>query len=162
MEKNLIVRIEDRFETVLKVIIIFLFSLLCINVFTQVIFRYVFAFSFRWTIELGRYLMIWVVLLSMGPALKHGVLVGLEISMDKLGTVFGLIIRMLVRAIMLWFSVLMIRKTFEIMDIQRAMEQSSPAMEIPIYLVYASIPFGFAIYIVYLFLQAYHDVRELR
>jgi len=155
-------RIEDTLEKMIRVFVVILFSLMCINVFSQVILRYGFGFSFRWTIELSRYLMIWLVLVCAGPAFKYGTLVGIDTLPKKLSPKAMLINHIIAKICMFCFSILATLKGFEIISSQFEMGQKSPAMEIPMGLPYLAIPCGFIIYAIYMILLVCRDFVSLR
>jgi len=67
--EGFIQRLENGVERVIKWVAVTLLAVICVNVFVQVILRYLFLYSSRWTLEVSRYMMIWAVLLAAGPAL---------------------------------------------------------------------------------------------
>ena len=82
--EGLVQRLENRVETAIRWVVVTLLALICVNVFVQVILRYIFFYSSRWTLEVSRYMMIWAVLLAAGPALKRGFLVGIDMVVERL------------------------------------------------------------------------------
>src|SRR5512138_1043990 len=77
-------RFLDRLERGIRWVTVALLALLCLNVFAQVILRYVFSYSSRWTLEISRYMMTWIVVISCGPALRNAFLVGVDFFKDRL------------------------------------------------------------------------------
>jgi C4-dicarboxylate transporter DctQ subunit len=155
-------RLETRVETTIKWIVVILLALLCVNVFVQVILRYVFLYSSRWTLEFSRYLMIWAVLLVAGPALKHGFLVGVDTLVERLRPRMRLWVACLLRAAMGVLSVTIILQSLKLMQSQWEMQQMSPALEIPIVFMYLAIPVGFALFVFYLVVLTHRDLLRLR
>jgi TRAP-type transport system small permease protein len=150
-------RFERRLETTIRAVTVTFLAVLCVNVFLQVVLRYGFGYSTRWTLEISRYLMIWVVLLASGPALKHGALVGVDTAVRLLPPRLRFGITATVRGLMGVFSVLMIVQSFKLMRSQWEMEQASPALEVPMALVSLGIPLGFLLFGIYLAILTYTD-----
>jgi TRAP-type C4-dicarboxylate transport system permease small subunit len=152
-------RLENRLEAAIRAITVSLLAFLCVNVFVQVVLRYLFSYSSRWTLEVSRYLMIWAVLLVSGPALKHGVLVGVDMAIMRLPPGARIWIVCLGRALMGVFSLVVIFQAFKLMQSQWEMNQLSPALEIPMPLVYLAMPVGFLLFLFYLVALTCNDLR---
>lgn len=155
-------RLEGRVEFAIKWIVVVLLAVLCVNVFVQVILRYIFLYSSRWTLEFSRYLMIWAVLLVAGPALKHGFLVGVDTLVERLRPRQRLWAACLLRVVMGVLSATIILQSLRLMQSQWEMQQMSPALEIPIVFMYMAIPVGFTIFVFYLIVLTHRDVVRLR
>lgn len=155
-------RLESRVETAIKWIVVVLLAVLCANVFVQVILRYIFLYSSRWTLEFSRYLMIWAVLLVAGPALKHGFLVGVDTLVERLRPRPRLWVACLLRVVMGVLSATIILQSLKLMQSQWEMQQMSPALEIPIVFMYLAIPVGFALFVFYLVVLTHRDLLRLR
>lgn len=154
-------RLETRLESGIRAITVTLLAFLCVNVFVQVVLRYTLGYSSRWTLEVSRYLMIWAVLLASGPALKHGVLVGVDMAVDRLPSAARFWVRAIVRTLMGAFSVTIIVQAFKLMQAQWEMGQSSPALEVPMALVSLALPVGFTLFVIYLGILTYNDLVGL-
>jgi C4-dicarboxylate transporter DctQ subunit len=155
-------RLAGRVETVIKWIVVTLLAVLCVNVFVQVILRYIFLYSSRWTLEFSRYLMIWAVLLAAGPALKHGFLVGVDTVVERLRPELRLWVACALRVVMGVLSVTIILQSLKLMQSQWEMQQMSPALEIPIVFMYLAIPVGFALFLFFLIALIHRDLQRLR
>ena len=155
-------RFENRLERAIRAITVTLLAFLCVNVFVQVFLRYVFSYSSRWTLEVSRYLMIWAVLLVSGPALKHGVLVGVDMAVERLPAGVRIWIVCVGRALMGLFSLVIIFQALKLMQSQWEMNQLSPALEIPMPLVYLAMPVGFLVFLIYLVTLTYNDLHGPR
>jgi TRAP-type C4-dicarboxylate transport system permease small subunit len=153
---------EARLEAMIKAITVTILAVLCVNVFVQVVCRYVFSYSSRWTLEVSRYLMIWAVMLACGPALKHGVLVGVDMLIERVGAGLRVVIISAGRVLMGLFAVVTILQAIKLMQSQWEMNQLSPALEIPIAFVYLAIPVGLLVFLFYLVLLTCTDLQTLR
>ncbi|MFB3817102.1 MAG: TRAP transporter small permease [Candidatus Methylomirabilales bacterium] len=139
-----------------------LLALLCINVFVQVIFRYVAGYASRWTLEISRYTMIWIVALACGPALRQAFLVGVDFFKDRMAPRTQVWVACLGRAFMGVFSVVIILQAFKLMQSQWEMDQASPALEVSMALITLGLPVGFSVFLVYLAVLTYADLAGLR
>jgi TRAP-type C4-dicarboxylate transport system permease small subunit len=151
-------RLENRVEVVVKWIVVTILAILCVNVFVQVILRYIFLYSSRWTLEVSRYLIIWAVLLASGPALKYGVLVGVDTLTQRLQPRTRTWISCALRVLMGIFACTIVFQALKLMQSQWEMNQLSPALEIPMPLVYMAMPVGFSVFLFYLIVLTYHDL----
>ncbi len=155
-------RLESGVETVVKWIVVTLLGLLCVNVFVQVILRYVFLYSSRWTLEISRYMMIWAVLLAVGPALKHGFLVGIDMLVERLGRRTRLWITCLLRALMGLLAGTIFIQAIKLVRSQLEMDQMSPALELPIAYISMALPVGLALFVFFLVSMISRDLLRAR
>ena len=151
-------RLENRVEAVIRWTVVTLLAILCVNVFVQVILRYVFSYSSRWTLEISRYLMVWAVLLASGPALKYGVLVGVDTLTQRFQPRTRTRVSCALRVLMGVFACTIFFQALKLMQSQWEMNQLSPALEVPMALVYMAMPVGFALYLFYLIVLTYNDL----
>jgi len=138
-----------------------LLALLCVNVFAQVILRYLFGYAARWSLEVSRYVMIWIVLLACGPALRSAFLVGVDFFKDRLPPRARTWVICLGRVCMGVFSAAIAFQALKLMQSQWEMEQASPALEVPIALITAGLPIGFTIFLIYLIAMTCADLLSL-
>jgi len=110
-----------------------------IIVFLGVITRYVFGFSFYWIEEIPRYCLVWVTFFGAVSLMKKGIdhprvlklISSLPDPLQKYLLIGENIVMMLIMAVMCIGSLVMIRIHHT---------QVSPAMEMPMYIVYSIIP----------------------
>jgi C4-dicarboxylate transporter DctQ subunit len=152
-------RFEGRLEQMIRGVTVTFLAMLCVNVFFQVVLRYLFGYSARWTLEISRYLMIWAVLLAAGPALKHGMLVGVDTGVKLLPPGLRRGAQVFVRGLMGVFSVVIVVQSINLIQSQWEMSQLSPALEVPMALVSMGIPLGFVLFGIYLVILTYNDLR---
>ena len=124
-----------------------LLSASCLVVMTvliasQVITRYVFEYSFDWSEELARYLFIWSIYVGCSFAAKEDrhleVTILRSIAGGKLAKPVTLISQALTVAFCLacgWWGIEMVR-------FLASTGQNTPALEIPVYWVFLSVPLG--------------------
>jgi len=155
-------RLENGVETVIKWVVVTLLAVICVNVFVQVILRYVFLYSSRWTLEVSRYMMIWAVLLAAGPALKHGFLVGIDMVVEHLMPRTRIWIACLLRVVMGVLAGTILVQAIKLVQSQLEMEQMSPALELPIGYMSMALPVGLGVFLFFLAVMIYNDLLRLR
>jgi C4-dicarboxylate transporter DctQ subunit len=140
----------DQFE---KWAITLLLGSMIIVVFLQVFFRFVIKGSLPWSEELARYIMVWAVFFGASMGAKTGAHIGVEAFVNlfskKLKRVMIVVSCIFTQIFCLLVCVLSLQVVFRIYE----MGQVSPAMEIPMYWAYLSVPVG-AILMDIRFLQA--------
>jgi TRAP-type C4-dicarboxylate transport system permease small subunit len=160
--ERLVQRLENGVETVIKCVVVTLLAVICVNVFVQVILRYVFFYSSRWTLEVSRYMMIWAVLLAAGPALKRGFLVGIDMVVERLTPRARIGIACLLRVVMGVLAGTILVQAIKLVQSQFEMEQMSPALEIPIAYMSMALPVGLGVFLFFLAVMIYNDLLRLR
>ena len=155
-------RLENGVETVIKWVAVTLLAVICVNVFVQVILRYLFLYSSRWTLEVSRYMMIWAVLLAAGPALKHGFLVGIDMLVEHLTPRSRIWIACLLRVVMGVLAGTILVQAIKLVRSQLEMEQMSPALELPIAYMTMALPVGLGVFLFFLAVMIYTDLQRLR
>jgi TRAP-type C4-dicarboxylate transport system permease small subunit len=155
-------RLENGVETVIKWVVVTILALICVNVFVQVILRYIFLYSSRWTLEVSRYMMIWAVLLAAGPALKRGFLVGIDMVVERLTPRTRIWIACLLRVMMGVLAGTILVQAIKLVQSQFEMEQMSPALELPIAYMSMALPVGLGVFLFFLAVMIYNDLLRLR
>jgi len=119
-------------------LIIFLFSIQVLVVFSQVIWRFVFNDPFPWSEELARYLQVWIILLTSTVCIqksKHLAIDYLTYRLSfKLQRLFKLISMLGIT------SYILVVIVFGIQFIILVGAQKTPALQVPIGLVYFAFP----------------------
>ncbi|HEX7551857.1 MAG TPA: TRAP transporter small permease subunit [Candidatus Methylomirabilis sp.] len=160
--EGLVQRLENGVETVIRWVVVTILALICVNVFVQVILRYIFLYSSRWTLEVSRYMMIWAVLLAAGPALKRGYLVGIDMVVERLAPRTRISIACLLRVVMGVLAGTILVQALKLVQSQLEMGQMSPALEIPIAYMTMALPVGLGVFLFFLAVMLYNDVLRLR
>jgi len=155
-------RLEDGVEAVIKWTVVTILGLLCVNVFVQVILRYVFLYSSRWTLEISRYMMIWAVLLAAGPALKRGFLVGIDMLVERMKPSTRLWITCLLRVVMGVLAGTILVQALKLIRTQFEMDQLSPALELPMAYFSIALPVGFTVFLFFLITMTCKDLLRAR
>ena len=117
-------------------VVVVLFLAMTITVIIQVFFRFVIQSPLRWTEELARYLMIWLVLMASAIAMRNRS--HLPQKPKRILTAIVDLLTIVFLCIMTYFG-------FKV--VQSTTAQTSPAMQIPMALIYAAFPTGGALMI---------------
>jgi TRAP-type C4-dicarboxylate transport system permease small subunit len=143
------VRAEAALVAVNRWALIALMAAMAVLVFSNVVSRYVFNYSFIWVEEITRYMMVWVGFIGSGLVLRYGAHIAVEALQDALPTRAAQAMRVLV--------VIVLAITFAAMTwlgIQYdgfAWDQETPVFNWNFGLVYLAIPIGSALMLVHLF-----------
>lgn len=111
-------------------------------VFVQIVMRYAFKNSIFWSEELVRYIFLWQIWLGASYATKENKHLRIEIIKDRLSGKNALRFEMLASTIWFAFCLFLAWKSFELTGMLFKMGQLSPAMRIPMWYAYASVPIG--------------------
>lgn len=137
LDNNLITILVRKSE---KIIIVILFSLLVLVSFSQVIARYVFNSPLSWSEEMARYIHVWLILITSPICIRKGRHLKLDFLSHSLPFKYKkplkIIIDLLVVMFYLYIMVIYGWKTV----IVNFGSQNSPAMQIPMYLIYLALP----------------------
>lgn len=140
--RNLVKRIDKILTQIEENLIFVLMLTMLFVVFIGIINRFILKESLPWAEELSRYLLIWSALVGASLGVKHSV----HISIDAIANFLpprlqrGIVVLSYIVSFSFCVTVLIIGIPF----VLRLMEtnQLSPAMRIPIYFAYASVPVG--------------------
>ena len=121
-------------------VVVVLFLAMTITVIIQVFFRFVIQSPLRWTEELARYLMIWLVLMASAIAMRNRSHLQVDVLTSALPQKPKRILTAIVDLLTIVFLCIMTYFGFKV--VQSTTAQTSPAMQIPMALIYAAFPTG--------------------
>ena len=134
-----ILSIIDNFE---EILITILLPLMCVLVFMATFFRYTQLVAVPWAEELARYILVWIIFLGIGTAAKKNAHFSVQI-LDEISPSFFKKVLYIVRILVVTaFCLIIVYLAFGILKAQMRMGQTSPALGIPIWMAYLSIPVG--------------------
>lgn len=137
--KSFLVNVFDNIE---EYLLILLFPVLVIVVFTATMIRYFTVYSLPWSEELARYTMVWMAYLGASLGVKKNAHLGVSALMDAMPEKLQPFLTFLRLGIIIVFNLLIVIFAYQIIQRQIQMDQVSPAMRIPISWAYAAIPVG--------------------
>jgi TRAP-type C4-dicarboxylate transport system permease small subunit len=114
-------------------------------IFFQVIMRYVFMNSLSWSEELARYMYVWQTWIASSYAVKLGRHLRITSVIDKAKGRRRAFLELVVIVLWLGFSVFLCFKSAELCSLIFDQEQTSPAMNAPMWLAYMAVPVGTAL-----------------
>ena len=131
--------LDEHFEEAIMVVLLALIS--CVMM-AQIIARNFFN-SMTWPEEFSRYCYIWTVFLSLGYTIKKGNMLKVGLVMDLLPQKIRRSIEILANIIILAICVVFFRYAITYTGIINNTGQISPAMHIPMWIMYLSTVLGF-------------------
>ena len=127
-----------------EAILVFLLATISCVMMAQIIARTFFN-SMTWPEEFCRYCYIWTVFLSLGYTIKKGNMLRVGIVMDLLPHKLRKSIEIIVNIIMLVLFVILLRYSILYTGKIKSSGQFSPAMHLPMWIMYMSTIIGFAL-----------------
>jgi TRAP-type C4-dicarboxylate transport system permease small subunit len=118
--------------------IVLMFGSQVIVVFIQVIWRFVFNDPFTWSEELARYLQVWLVLLTSSVCIREDSHLTVDYAIHNLPFKLKKILKIIVLLIIMFFLLVVIFFGSKMIIITKY--QITPAMQLPIYVVYFAFP----------------------
>ena len=131
--------LDEHFEEAIMVVLLALIS--CVMM-AQIIARNFFN-SMTWPEEFSRYCYIWTVFLSLGYTIKKGNMLKVGLVMDLLPQKLRRAIEIVANLIILSICVVFFRYSITYTGIIHKTGQISPAMHIPMWIMYLSTVLGF-------------------
>lgn len=132
----------DALNKLLRYFAAFLMAVMTALIAYQVVVRMLSAYTDlqlpRWTEELARYAMIWLVFIGASLAVRYSALIGMEAIAERLSDSAKKILRLIVLVISMTLFIVMIVYGFEM--ITHVSAQLSPGLKISMAIPYAAIP----------------------
>jgi TRAP-type C4-dicarboxylate transport system permease small subunit len=156
--RDVMERISDVINRFTEIAVFIIISVMALDVFIEVIFRYVLLFPLFWTEEFARYCLVWSSLLAAGIALKRGQHIAVTFVAERfpkrirvMAALLGDIFVATMLVVILWGGIYLVVLT---------RHQLSPAMRLPMSLPYIAIPTGSAIMLFHVLTSIYRRSKE--
>ena len=143
---------DENFEETVMMILLFLITMI---MGYAVIMRYVFNNSLTWAEEICRYLFVYSAMLSVPLCLKRRSSVKIDVIMLQLPPFLQKLLLLAGDTFMLVFFGFMLNASFGVVSAIYRSGQTSPALLIPMYFIFASAVLGFALAILRLIQRMY-------
>ncbi len=141
---------RKKVDDILGKILVVIMSVMVINVLWQVITRYLVGTPSSFTDELARYLMIWLGLLGAAYVSGKNLHVAIDILPSKTSLPVQRRIKFFVNIVLIIFALAaLVIGGFRLVYISYILGQKSPALQIPLALVYLVIPISGLLIIYY-------------
>jgi len=134
-------------------------SAMIISTFLQVIFRYLFNSPLFWSEELSRYCFVWIVFVGAAIAMKRGAHIGVDYFEMKLPSRFKNYLKIAINILIISFLVIIIYQSILVVIVN--MSQHSPAIRIPMGLIYLAIPVGLSLMLGYIIIMNYKLLNSI-
>jgi len=120
------------------VLIIVIFSLMVMVVFSQVVWRFAFNNPFPWSEELARYLQVWLILLASVACIRKGRHLAVDFFTQVLSFRIAKILKLVSLVCILLFTGVLFVVSIHLIHITT--DQITPAIRVPIMVVYLAFP----------------------
>lgn len=110
--------------------------------FIQVVSRFVFSNSLSWSEELARYLFIWLIFLCLGAVTLRGEHVAIDIVTDRLPPGVRRVCEQVCLVVAFGINAVLLVAGLQIAYVLLDLGQTSAALALPMWLVYAALPVG--------------------
>ena len=133
-------RISNRLNSVTEAVCCIFLLAMTVTVALQVICRYVLGAALTWSEEFSRYGLVWITFLGGAIAVKRGAHMGVEALVNALSGKTRRIVELFTLLAVMGFLVVAIIKGIQLALFN--MNHHSPAMGVPMGVVYLAIPTG--------------------
>lgn len=158
-KQSLFFRFLDKFEDTSVTI---LYGLMVVVIFLQVFFRFVVKSSLPWSEEVARYIMAYAIFIGAAIAAKEGAHIGILAVVNKFPKSAEKYTKTFAMLVSFIFSVVLIYLAFLIVQFLVVTGQKSPALRIPIWMAYLSVPLGAVLMSIRFFQAAMIQFKERR
>ena len=128
----------DSVRKLTKIFIVSIFAVQVLVVFSQVVWRFIFNNPFSWSEELARYLQVWLILLTAAVCIRKGRHLAVDYMTHVLPFKMSKILMFVSLGFTLIFSGVVV--IFGIQLIVVTIHQITPALQVPIAVVYLAFP----------------------
>lgn len=157
--KRILKFLDDHLE---EAILVVLLGSMSIIIGIQVFMRYVMQASLSWSEEIARYLFIWLAYIGISYGVKLNKHIKVEAFIMLLPKSAKKYATLLSDLIFLMFSIIIIFKGIETSSRILKIGQFSPALGIPMGLIYLAAPVGFSLASVRLIQKIVRDIRNMK
>lgn len=137
--------ILEKLQSLEKLVIALGFAIMVVASFIQVVNRNVFKIPVTGFEEASKYAMVYMVLLATELGLRDGTQISINGVVDKLHGLFGRIVRIISKLIVIIFSSVMLRAGIAMVTRQFKINQTSPGLGMPMWIPYMAIVLGFGL-----------------
>ena len=139
----------DALEKSLKSALLVLVAAIVIVIMLQIVARFILEISIPWTEELARYLLIWASYIGLGVAYRKGQLISVAIVKGKLSPALLRKAVLLSDTLCSIFAVVVVIYGVKLCLLNS--DQVSPSLRFPLSIIYAAVPFGCLLFILFAF-----------
>jgi TRAP-type C4-dicarboxylate transport system permease small subunit len=142
--------LRKKIDNILATLLVIIMSIMVINVLWQVFSRYFLGAPSSFTDELARYLMIWIGILGAAYVSGRNKHVAIDVLPSRLGLTTQKKLRLIVRILIILFCFFaLVIGGSRLVYITHLLDQNSPALQLPLSVVYMIIPISGLLIIYY-------------
>ncbi len=150
--------VRSALANVVEGALLVLMAVLCVDVFLGVFSRYVLVRTFTWYDEIARLVFVWMIFLGAAVAVKRGAHFRLHLLVDRFPARLHRLADVLTLLVVIAFGLLLVQQG--LLLVQLGQFQQTPVMGLPKSYVYASMPIGGVLMIVYALPQLWKTVSR--
>lgn len=148
-------------DKILERILVIIMAVMVLNVLWQVGSRFILQSPSSFTDELARYLLIWLSILGASYVTGKRMHLSIDLLMQRSGPARQKKLNTLIYSIVAIFALLvMVVGGSRLVYVVSSLGQTSPALEIPLSVVYIVLPIGGVIIIYYSILNILHPIQQ--
>lgn len=130
--------------------------------FANVVLRYIFESGIVWAEEYTKFAIMWVTFAGCGAGIRYSAHMSITALAEAVNEKIKRILSVIVHIVGLIFSAFLLVYGAKVTYSVYATSQLSPAMEIPMYLVYISVPIGGALLIIRLIQSLVRIIKDIK
>ncbi len=135
-------------ESLEETILVVLLLIMSLAMGAQIVARYIFNSPLSWSEELSRFLFVWSGFLSISYCFKKQISIKIEQIVSLLPTKVAAVFKIIEKVTMLVFYIYMVPFAWTYFNNAITSGQLSPAMQIPMYIIYIAPLVGFILSII--------------
>ena len=143
---------------VINYLVIIFFVYMVLAVFYQVLGRYIFSYKLGAAAETATMAQIWMILLASGIAMRKNMHVGVDILLRKLNVKAQKIIVTLSTIVITIFLIMVLKGSVQLIIV--GAQSTSPAISIPMWIPYLSIPIGIFYIMLELIILTFNKLKQ--
>ncbi|MDR2174634.1 MAG: TRAP transporter small permease [Synergistaceae bacterium] len=113
--------------------------------FVNVVLRYCFRMSMFWAEEFIRYSIIWISFIGSAACFRKGIHFGVDLILRVKSGLFVRVVKIFIETACLVFCCFLLKYSFDLVLFTKGTGQISPAMQVPLWMIYTVIPFSAAL-----------------
>jgi TRAP-type C4-dicarboxylate transport system permease small subunit len=153
-------RFYDSIEKSLKIALLVLVSGIVVTTMLQIVARFILMVSIPWTDELARYLMIWASFVGLGVAYRKRELICVAFFREKLSPHLLKVTLLVSDLLCSIFAIVIVIYGFKLCF--QNVTQVSPSMRISLGIVYAIVPLGCLLFLLFAFESVFSHLSAKR
>jgi len=143
---------------IINYLVIIFFVYMVLAVFYQVLGRYIFSYKLGAAAETATMAQIWMILLASGIAMRKNMHVGVDILLRKLNVKAQKIIVTVSTIVITIFLTMVLKGSVQLIIV--GAQSTSPAISIPMWIPYLSIPIGIVYIMLELIILTFNKLKQ--